>query len=84
MVRCAQHGDNREAFMCKHLLHGTGLGFHFDTDDLTNPFPDAWCPDGERVKGASKQFDSDYARATFKLVCGACYQEIKARNVLES
>ena len=80
-VRCGRHGDNREAFMCKHLLGGTGLGFFCDKNDASNPYPDAWCSECERVLGESNEFDSDYARATFKLVCGACYAEIKAKHV---
>jgi hypothetical protein len=67
--------------MCKHLLQRTGLGFFSDTDDPSNPYPDAWCPSCERLRGESGEFDSDYARATFKLVYGACYQEIKAKNL---
>ena len=80
---CARHGDNREAFMCEHLLQGTRLGFFSDTDDPSNPYPDAWCPSCERVKGEPGEFDSDYARETFKLVCGACYEEIKAKNIID-
>ena len=83
-VRCGRHGDNREAFMCKHLLEGAGQGFFSDTEDASNPYPDAWCSECERVLGESREFDSDYARATFKLVCGACYEEIKAKHVCES
>ena len=80
-VHCQQHGDNREAFMCEHLLRGRGLGFCWDIEDTSNPYPDAWCPGCEQMRGPTGDFDSDYARATFRLVCGACYEEIKAKNV---
>ena len=80
-VHCARHGDNREAFMCKHLLHGDGLGFFYDADDVSNPHPDGWCSQCERIRGESEEFTSEYFRATFKLVCGACYEEVKAKNV---
>jgi hypothetical protein len=80
-VHCGRHGDNREAFMCKHLLEGSDLGFFCDTDDASNPYPDAWCSECERVRGESKEFKDDYARAVIKLVCGECYMEIKARHV---
>lgn len=66
--------------MCEHLLHGTALGFFYDVDDLGNPFPDAWCSKCERVRGESANFSDEYALATFNLVCGACYEEIKAKN----
>jgi hypothetical protein len=72
--------------MCKHLLHGSSLGVFSDTDDPANPYPDAWCPECERMRIESSEpgvFDSDYYRATFKLVCGECYKEIKAKNMIE-
>ena len=81
MVHCERHGENREAFMCKHLLQGTRLGFFFDVADSGNPYPDAWCPSCEQVRKRSGVFDDDYARTTFKLVCGACYEEIKGKNL---
>jgi hypothetical protein len=84
-VHCARHGDNREAFMCKHLLEGFDQGFFYDSADRNSPYPDAWCRACERVRSESGgDFESPYARATFKLVCGACYEEIKAKNVLTS
>ena len=84
-VHCERHGDNREAFMCKHLLHGSGLGFYSETEEQDNPYPDAWCSACEHVRtedGSSGIFKDDYARATFKLICGECYKEIKEKNVL--
>jgi hypothetical protein len=83
-VHCGRHGDNREAFMCKHLLHHSRLGFFSDPEEPDNPYPDAWCPacEQERIDhGAAGEFNSDYARANFALVCGECYKEIKAKNV---
>ena len=53
-VHCGRHGDNREAFMCKHLLEGAGLGFFFDKDDVSNPYPDAWCSECEQVLSESR------------------------------
>jgi hypothetical protein len=81
-VRCSRHGDSREAFLCEHLLRGNALGFFFDADDASNPYPDAWCSSCECVRAESGEFSDDYALATFKLVCGGCYEEIKAKNAL--
>ena len=86
-VHCDRHGDNREAFMCKHLLQGSGLGFFSDPVESGNPYPDAWCSECEQVRtgnGQSGVFSDDYARATVKLVCGECYKEIKARNMTDT
>ncbi len=85
-VHCEHHGDNREAFMCKHLLATPGVGFFSDVLEPDNPYPDAWCSECEQVRtinGSTAGFSDEYARATFKLVCGGCYKEIKARNVEE-
>jgi len=81
IVHCDRHGDNTEAFMCKHLLHERGLGFFCDEEDSLNPYPDAWCSDCDKVRGESGEFADEYARTTFRLVCGACYEEIKAKNI---
>ena len=71
--------------MCKYLLHGSGLGFFSeDDDDSSNLYPDAWCSECETVKGASGEFADEYARVTFRLVCGACYEESKAKHVAPS
>jgi hypothetical protein len=84
-VHCERHGDNREAFMCKHLLLGSGLGFFSDIEEPENPYPDAWCSECELVRGEngeSAMFESEYALANFKLVCGECYKEIKTKHVV--
>jgi len=84
-VHCIRHGDNPEAFMCKHLLQGGRLGFFCDTeDDPLNPYPDAWCSECEKVRDESGMFADEYARETFKLVCGACYEEIRAMNIAQT
>jgi len=81
-VHCARHGDNREAFICKHLLEGAGLLFFWDVDDVSNPYPDAWCSRCESERDESGMFPDDYARSVIKLVCGACYEEIKAKHIV--
>lgn len=68
--------------MCKHLLDGRGLGFFHDPEyDPLNPYPDAWCSECEKARGELRMFTDEYARATFKLVCGGCYEEIRAKNI---
>jgi hypothetical protein len=71
--------------MCKHLLLDSGLGVFSDPEQPNDPYPDAWCSECERIrieKGVSGMFNDDYARSVFKLVCGECYKEIKARNLI--
>jgi len=87
-VHCARHGDRREAFVCDHLLHGAGQGF-FTAEELGNPHPDAWCSVCEKIRltygGADGEWNNESeALIKIRLVCGDCYEEIKARNFLGS
>ncbi len=86
IVSCARHGDRREAFVCRHLLHGSGLGFIQADDAQDNPCPDAWCSNCERVRQThGGEWPEDSQTLTpIALVCGDCYQEIKAKNLLVS
>jgi hypothetical protein len=84
IVSCSIHGDAKsEAFVCEHLVAHTKLGFYFDIDDQNNPFPDAWCGDCEKIR---KKYGgwNDFSEALIKvnLVCGECYEQIKAKNIL--
>jgi hypothetical protein len=84
-VHCERHGDNREAFMCKHLLLNSGSGFVADPPEPENPYPDAWCSGCEQTRIESGgEFSDDYARSVIKLVCGDCYSEIKARHMADA
>jgi hypothetical protein len=75
----------QEAFVCEHLLCGSGLGFFVDPNDTTNPRPDAWCSGCERIRvqhgGWNPQSE---ALIRVKLVCGGCYDEIKEKIILPS
>jgi hypothetical protein len=86
MVHCQTHGDRREAFVCDHLLHGTRQGF-FTGDEAGNPYPDAWCSMCDQIRatfggGDGAWNEKSEALIKVRLVCGDCYEEIKARNIL--
>jgi RHS repeat-associated protein len=85
-VHCDRHGDRREAFVCDDLLHGEGQGF-FSGDDPGNPHPDAWCYKCDHIRASHGGSDGEWneksiALVKIRLVCGDCYEEIKARNIL--
>jgi len=84
-IHCQTHGDNREAFVCGHLVRGSNLGF-FVADDPTNPYPDAWCSGCERsrLENGGEWTEESEALLGIKLVCGECYREIRTRNLLKS
>jgi hypothetical protein len=87
-VHCQRHGDRREAFVCDHLLRGEHQGF-FAAEEPGNPHPDAWCSECERIRLAYALADGEWnerseALLKVRLVCGDCYEEIRARNVLDT
>lgn len=88
LVHCEKHGDRRKAYVCDHLLHGSNQGF-FAGDDPGNPHPDSWCAKCDQIRtlhgGADGEWnDASHALITVRLVCGDCYEEIKARNLSNS
>jgi hypothetical protein len=85
-VHCERHGDRRQAFVCDHLLSGTGQGF-FAAEEPEDPHPDAWCSKCDQIRlshgGADGEWnEKSMAVMKIRLVCGDCYEEIKARNVV--
>jgi hypothetical protein len=84
-THCERHGDMQEAFVCEHLLKASQQGFLTDSEDTSNPRPDAWCSACEDVRSEHGGWNAESeALITVKLVCGGCYDEIKAKNILPS
>jgi hypothetical protein len=82
IVHCERHGDMQEAFVCEHLLNGIRRGFFTGSED-TSSRPDAWCSICEGIRREHGGWNSESeALISVKLVCGGCYDEIRARNVL--
>jgi hypothetical protein len=85
-VTCEAHGDGQAAFVCQHLLSGSGLGFNW-AEDSENP--DAHCPDARcdtcntALEAAGAWTESAMALANIKLVCDLCYEQLRERNWLE-
>ena len=82
LISCSRHGKAREpAFVCEHLLHGTGRGFFFDRAD-DDPHPDAWCKGCERLRidNGGDWTEALTKQVNIQIVCDSCYQEIKERN----
>jgi len=78
-VECEKHGEQEQTFVCQHLFRSLTtrepVGFHF------SDFPrgDAWCAACEEVRvregGVWNERSEEFAG--IKLLCGACYDEIK-------
>ena len=73
----------QETFVCEHLLKGIGLGFFTDEKGANSPRPDGWCAACDRVRLEHGGWNEvSEALIVVKLVCGGCYDEIKAKNIL--
>jgi hypothetical protein len=82
-IRCGEHGINAEAVVCKHLLFGKYRGFFCDLEDPRNPYPDAWCKQCELIRLEHNGWtDATENLMELALICGGCYEEIRARNLL--
>lgn len=79
-VDCDLHGKQQQTFVCEHLVHGEGLGFH-QADDRENPRPDAWCSRCDLLRRAHGDWtEESEMQVGVKLLCGACYDRAKERN----
>ena len=86
ITHCERHGDMQEAFVCEHLLYGNRLGFFIGLESTNNnPRPDAWCSKCELIRLEHDGWNDESEKLiNVKLVCGGCYDEIKAKNTLPS
>ena len=84
-VECSRHGPQQATFVCQHLAQSLTtrerVGFFYARE----PRGDAWCSACEEVRiregGETGDWnDRSEAFASIKLVCGACYEEIRTLN----
>ena len=87
-VECRDHEHQRIAFVCKHLIHSTKVGFQeaFDTFEGMELSEDddfqAWCDECEIARRKEGEWNErSMAFADIKLVCEKCYFEIKELNL---
>ena len=85
-VECAKHGPQEETFVCCHLVESLRtrkkVGFYYSSE----PRGDAWCEACEEVRiregGETGNWnDRSEAFADIKLLCGACYDEVRKLNL---
>jgi hypothetical protein len=81
-VKCAEHGESQETFVCTHLLgESAGLGFNRDEPTPEKPFPDAWCDDCEIIRAAHGGWNEESEKLTkITLLCSGCYERSRIRN----
>jgi hypothetical protein len=87
-IECRAHDKQRTAFVCKHLLLPSKVGFNeaFETSEDMELADDddfqAWCDECEEVRQKEGEWnETSMAFAEIKLVCEKCYFEMKELNL---
>jgi hypothetical protein len=86
LVRCDTHGERRPAYVCQHLLDGSGRGFNWarDPEEPDALCPDAWCDACEVVLEAEGEWTEHAVEiAGIRLLCSGCYEIARERNWLQ-
>jgi len=85
-VECCDHGLRNRAFVCQHLITSEFPGFweSFDSDS-TKKYVDgelnAWCDECDKILLEQGEWnDMSEAFAKIKLICDACFFEMKKLN----
>ena len=77
-IECERHGTAQIAYVCQHLIGGSGLGF-FHSDN--GPYPDAWCSACDEVMMRTGHWTAQAEKfAGIQVVCHRCYINIRRRN----
>lgn len=82
-IECAEHGTRAATFVCRHLVAGSELGFHFGLpeDHPDAAWPDAWCDGCDAVFRAEGGWNErSEAEAGVSVVCDVCYERARERN----
>ena len=81
-VECTRHGIRHATFLCGHLVAGVAQGFFTSEPNPGDPRPDAWCRRCEEMVQAEGEWnDRSEAKASIKMACDGCYDEVRQRNV---
>jgi hypothetical protein len=77
-IHCDRHGTARNAFVCRHLVGGSGMGFYHSNNGL---YPDAWCAECDALMMQTGHWTAKAETfAGISIVCHRCYVNIRRRN----
>jgi hypothetical protein len=80
LVVCRGHGWSEPCYVCEHVAHGDGLGFH-EADDPSTLRPNAWCDACDAVvMAAGGSWERAEREPKIVLACGGCYDRYRERN----
>jgi hypothetical protein len=82
-VECSEHGEQGPAFVCRHLNLREPVGFveGYDPENPEEALYHAWCSACDEILVQEGEWnDRSEAHAGIRLVCQACYREMKTLN----
>jgi hypothetical protein len=80
LVRCRGHGWSEPCFVCEHVTHGEGLGFHVAAGCAALR-PHAWCDACDvLLLAAGGSWELVEEDPPVSLVCGGCYDRYRDLN----
>ena len=84
-VECPAHGSQEATYVCHHLAESLRTGKKVGFYCAPEPRGDAWCAACEEVRvregGESGDWnDKSESFAKIKLLCGACYDNVRKLN----
>ncbi|MGE8287919.1 MAG: hypothetical protein ACN6RG_08170 [Stenotrophomonas sp.] len=86
-IECQAHGEQEQTFVCCHLASALSTGENVGFFWAGEPRGDAWCSSCEDVRiaegGVSRDWnDRSEMFGNIQLLCGACYDRIRAQHGL--
>lgn len=79
-VRCDRHGLSHCCYVCEHLTPDSERR-GFNTADPDSSRPDAWCDECHKEVSRAGSWEAPGVREPkIRLVCGGCYDALKARH----
>ena len=85
VVDCGAHGKQLPTYVCRHLAHGSGLGFVEPCGPMPpeNDYPEqtAWCDECERIRKKQNGWDDiSEGFAGITMICSECFEAARLRN----
>ena len=86
-VECQTHGEQEETYVCQHLARSLNTQEHVGFFWANEPRGDAGCSECEAVRVKEGGISGDWndrseELAGITLICGACYDKVRALNGL--
>lgn len=80
VLRCCTHGPSTACFVCAHIEPGAPPRGFNTAANAEDDRPDAWCDACDRLLDGVGGWDDVQPPPEIRLVCGGCYDALRARH----